>query len=87
MSISVIKGYRECKESLINPKKQNSVNYQQGVEYKQMSEEAKKLKQPWAFLKFDILSILAFRKFQNEIRQHYSNTKYAKLKMSGSTEG
>ena len=33
-----------------------------------MSEEAKRLKQPWAFLKFDILSILAFRKFENEKR-------------------
>jgi len=59
-------GIGECKESLMTPKKRSSINYQQGVQYKRMSEEAKRLKQPWSFLKFDILSILAFRKFENE---------------------
>ena len=48
--------------------KDNSVNYQQGVQYKRMSEQAKQLKQPWQFLKFDILSILAFRKFEEETK-------------------
>ena len=58
-------GIGECKESLMTPKQRSSVNYQNGVQYKKLSEQAKQLKQPWQFLKFDILSILAFRKFEN----------------------
>lgn len=59
-------GIGECKESLMTPKKQRSVNYQRGIQYKKLSEQAKQLKQPWQFLKFDILSILAFRAFEQE---------------------
>lgn len=46
--------------------KGKSLNYAQGIKYKKLSEQAKQLKQPWQFLKFDILSILAFRKFEEE---------------------
>jgi hypothetical protein len=58
----------ECKESLITPRNKTSVNYQAGVQYKKLSEQAKQLKQPWQFLKFDILSILAFNRFDLETK-------------------
>lgn len=59
-------GTGECKESLTTPRQRSSRNYAQGVQYKKLSEQAKQLKQPWQFLKFDILSILAFNRFDNE---------------------
>ena len=59
-------GSGECKESIITPRQRSSKNYAQGVMYKKLSEQAKQLKQPWQFLKFDILSILAFRAFEQE---------------------
>lgn len=43
-----------------------SMNYAQGISYKRLSENAKELKLPWDFIKFDILSILAFNRFETE---------------------
>ncbi len=50
--------------------KSTSLNYAQSLLYQKWSEQCKKNKDPWGFIKYDILSILAFRKFKAENINH-----------------
>jgi hypothetical protein len=48
------------------PEQLTLTNHEQGVHYKKMSEQSKKLKLPLRFIEYDIMSILSFRRFEAE---------------------